>query len=88
MSTKTFPFHGYAGLAAIIAAEALLFRGNQLVGHWLIVHKFSLKPLALPYNGWMFQTTWKRDKKLRSPFRLNLISCGTSKQTRNWPVVE
>jgi hypothetical protein len=32
--TKTFPFYGYAGLAAIIAAEALLFSGNQLVGHW------------------------------------------------------
>jgi len=32
--TKTFPFYGYAGLAAIVAAEALLFSGNQLVGHW------------------------------------------------------
>jgi len=32
--TKTFPFYGYAGLAAMIAAEALLFTGNQLVGHW------------------------------------------------------
>src|SRR5713101_990171 len=26
--------HGYAGVLIIIAAEALLFTGNQLVGHW------------------------------------------------------
>jgi hypothetical protein len=29
-----FPLHGYAGILIIIAAEALLFFGNQLVGHW------------------------------------------------------
>ncbi len=34
MRTNQFPFYGYAGLATIIAAEALLFSGNQLVGHW------------------------------------------------------
>src|SRR5256885_1791670 len=34
-SPKTrFAPHGYAGLAIIIAAEVLLFGGNQLVGHW------------------------------------------------------
>src|SRR6266545_4873727 len=26
--------HGYLGLAIIIAAEVLLFMGNQFVGHW------------------------------------------------------
>src|SRR2546425_5967248 len=26
--------HGYVGLAIIVLAEALLFGGNQLVGHW------------------------------------------------------
>lgn len=29
-----FPAYGYAGLAIIVAAEALLFLGNQFVGHW------------------------------------------------------
>jgi hypothetical protein len=29
-----FPIHGYVGLAILIAAEALLFAGNQIVGHW------------------------------------------------------
>ena len=29
-----FCLYGYAGLALIAAAEALLFSGNQLVGHW------------------------------------------------------
>src|SRR5260370_31660761 len=35
-AATSFPFrlHGYAGAAIIIAAEALLFGGNQLVGHW------------------------------------------------------
>lgn len=34
-STKTrFAPHGYAGIAVILGAEALLFGGNQLVGHW------------------------------------------------------
>ena len=34
-SPKTrFAPHGYAGIAIIIAAEVLLFGGNQLVGHW------------------------------------------------------
>src|SRR5437763_12148461 len=35
-STKTrFPIHGFVGLAIIIAAEYLLFSGNQFVGHWM-----------------------------------------------------
>ena len=29
-----FAPHGYAGIAIILLAEALLFGGNQLVGHW------------------------------------------------------
>src|SRR2546423_8436408 len=29
-----FAPHGYAGIAIIVAAEALLLGGNQLVGHW------------------------------------------------------
>jgi len=34
-SRKTrFAPHGYAGIAIILGAEALLFSGNQLVGHW------------------------------------------------------
>ncbi|MEK6336940.1 MAG: hypothetical protein AABM67_18610 [Acidobacteriota bacterium] len=34
-SNKTrFALHGYAGIAIVIAAEALLFGGNELVGHW------------------------------------------------------
>lgn len=34
-STKMrFAPHGYAGIAIIVGAEALLFGGNQLVGHW------------------------------------------------------
>lgn len=34
-SIKTrFAPHGYAGIAIVLGAEALLFWGNQLVGHW------------------------------------------------------
>ena len=29
-----FPIHGFVGMTIVVAAEALLFRGNQLVGHW------------------------------------------------------
>ena len=29
------PAHGYAGLTTMIAAEVLLFSGNQFVGHWM-----------------------------------------------------
>jgi hypothetical protein len=29
-----FAFHGYVGIAIMLAAEALLFGGNQIVGHW------------------------------------------------------
>jgi len=29
-----FAPHGYAGIAIVLGAEALLFGGNQLVGHW------------------------------------------------------
>jgi hypothetical protein len=32
---KNFPLYGYVGLAGVIAAEALLFGGNQFVGHWM-----------------------------------------------------
>ena len=34
MSKNKFPLHGYVGAAIITVAEALLFSGNQLVGHW------------------------------------------------------
>lgn len=34
MRTRIFLFHGYAGIATIIAGEALLFGGNQFIGHW------------------------------------------------------
>ena len=35
-SAKTrFPIHGFVGLGIIIAAEYLLFSGNQFVGHWM-----------------------------------------------------
>src|SRR2546423_7227714 len=33
-SKARFCPHGYAGLAIIVAAEALLFAGNSLVGEW------------------------------------------------------
>jgi hypothetical protein len=33
-SKKRFAIHGYVGVAIIVTAEALLFDGNQLVGHW------------------------------------------------------
>jgi hypothetical protein len=33
-STQNFPLYGYAGILIIIAAEALLFAGNQVVGRW------------------------------------------------------
>src|SRR6266851_208698 len=29
-----FAIHGYVGIAIILLAEALLFGGNQAVGHW------------------------------------------------------
>jgi hypothetical protein len=35
VNRNKFPLYGYAGLAGIIAAEALLFSGNQFVGHWM-----------------------------------------------------
>ena len=31
---SSFALHGYLGAAVIVAAEALLFGGNQFVGHW------------------------------------------------------
>ena len=34
MRTRIFLFHGYAGIATIIAGEGLLFSGNQFIGHW------------------------------------------------------
>src|SRR4051812_37055090 len=33
-SGRAFPGHGYAGILIVIAAEGLLFTGNQTVGHW------------------------------------------------------
>src|ERR1044072_6916081 len=34
-STKIrFPIHGFVGMTIVVAAAALLFKGNQLVGHW------------------------------------------------------
>jgi hypothetical protein len=33
-SKMRFPIHGFVGVTIVVAAEALLFRGNQLVGHW------------------------------------------------------
>src|SRR4051812_17821607 len=33
-SAKRFPWHGYAGILVVVVAEALLFGGNQLAGHW------------------------------------------------------
>ena len=33
-SKPRFPLYGYMGIAIILLAEALLFTGNQLVGHW------------------------------------------------------
>ena len=35
MNRNKFPLSGYVGFAGIIAAEALLFGGNQVVGHWM-----------------------------------------------------
>jgi hypothetical protein len=32
---KRFPIHGYFGIVIIVAAEVLLFSGNQFVGHWM-----------------------------------------------------
>ena len=34
MSKNKFPLHGYFGAAIITVAEALLFSGNRVVGHW------------------------------------------------------
>jgi len=33
-TTKKFPLYGYLGFLIIVAAEALLFGGNQIVGRW------------------------------------------------------
>src|SRR5437899_6490377 len=61
-STKTrFPIHGFVGLGIIIAAEYLLFSGNQFVGHWMtpivwtgyilfvdaLVHRFDGRSLLM-----------------------------------------
>src|SRR4030095_11836109 len=34
VATKKFPLYGYLGFLIIVAAEALLFGGNQIVGRW------------------------------------------------------
>jgi hypothetical protein len=34
VSNNRFPLHGYVGAAIMVVAEALLFSGNQFVGHW------------------------------------------------------
>ena len=58
---KRFPLHGYCGVLIILAAEGLLFSGNQLVGHWFtpivwtgyilfvdaLVHRFSGRSLLV-----------------------------------------
>ncbi|HXI75378.1 MAG TPA: hypothetical protein VNG94_07300 [Pyrinomonadaceae bacterium] len=58
---KRFPPHGYCGVLIILAAEGLLFSGNQLVGHWFtpivwtgyilfvdaLVHRFSGRSLLV-----------------------------------------
>src|SRR5437660_3572754 len=53
-SPKTrFAPHGYAGIAIIVAAEALLFGGNQLVGHWftpIVWTGYILSVDAIVYN--------------------------------------
>jgi len=33
-AARNFPLYGYFGFLIIVAAEALLFSGNRLVGHW------------------------------------------------------
>src|SRR5258705_8140151 len=33
-ASKNFPLYGYLGFLIIVAAEALLFSGNQIVRHW------------------------------------------------------
>ena len=34
-SKPRFPVYGYLGVAVMVAAEVLLFSGNQFVGHWM-----------------------------------------------------
>ncbi len=34
MTSRKYPLHGYAGIALMAGAEALLFAGNQVAGHW------------------------------------------------------
>lgn len=34
VTTKKFPLYGYLGFLIIVAAEVLLFSGNQIVGRW------------------------------------------------------
>ena len=34
MTKKKYPLHGYVGIIIVLGAEALLFAGNQVVGHW------------------------------------------------------
>lgn len=61
ISKKRFALHGYIGILVILLAEALLFGGNQLVGHWFtpiiwtgyilfvdaLVYKFSGRSLLM-----------------------------------------
>jgi hypothetical protein len=52
-SKKDFPLYGYLGVAIVIAAEVLLFAGNQLVGHWftpIVWTGFILLVDALAYR--------------------------------------
>jgi hypothetical protein len=59
-SVKTgFAAHGYGGLAIILGAEALLFAGNQFVGHWLT---------PIVWTGYiLFIDAWVYKFKGRSP---------------------
>src|SRR5438045_1669089 len=34
VAMKKFPLYGYVGCLIMVGAEALLFAGNQFVGHW------------------------------------------------------
>jgi hypothetical protein len=65
-SVKTgFAPHGYGGLAIILGAEALLFAGNQFVGHWLT---------PIVWTGYiLFIDAWVYKFKGRSPLMSDRI---------------
>jgi hypothetical protein len=60
-----FAPHGYGGLAIILGAEALLFAGNQFVGHWLT---------PIVWTGYiLFIDAWVYKFKGRSPLMSDRI---------------